>query len=136
MAMYKLISKRRPNTTSRAGQHLSRSFQAVAYFSTAPQKGIEVSNLFTGRTKSSKLSGTSHMSKSSDTSHNPPHYLAVKFAGGKVINCEVNPLDEDDLPRELERGWCALCELRPVEKISKGKLIGAVEWDGERFKQG
>ena len=74
------------------------------------------------------------MSKSSDTTHNPPHYLAVKFAGGKVINCEVKPLDKDDLPRKLERGLCALCDLKPVEKISKGKLIGAVEWDGERFK--
>ena len=129
--MYKLISKRRSNTTSRA---LSRSFLAVAYFSTAPQKGIEVSNLFTGRTKSSKLSGTPRMSKSSDTTHNPPHYLAVKFAGGKVINCEVKPLDENDLSRKLERGLCALCDLKPVENISKGKLIGAVEWDGERFK--
>ena len=27
-----------------------------------------------------------------------------------------------------------MCDLKPLEKISKGKLIGAVEWDGERFK--
>ena len=27
-----------------------------------------------------------------------------------------------------------MCDLKPVEKKSEGKLIGAVEWDGERFK--
>merc|ERR1719500_1138844 len=78
-----------------------------------------------GLTKPTNLSHIPCMSKSSDTSPKPSHYLAVKFAGGKVIHCELKPLlnfHEDDFSKKLEKGWCVLCDLRPLEK-----KVGAAE---------
>ena len=131
--LYKIISKRHPNQPSMT---LSRSFQAVTYFSSALQKGLDVSHLFIGVTKPLQLSHTHCKSKSSDTSIKPPHYLAVKLAGGKVIYCEVKPLldHEEEFSKKLEKGWCVMCDLKPLEQKGKGKLIGAVAWDGERLK--
>jgi len=141
MAMYKIISKQRqPNQPSKA---LSRSYLAASYFSTThitcPKKGLvtEAPYLSMGLTKPPNLSHIPCMSKSSDISPKPSQYLAVKFAGGKVIHCELKPLvnfHEEDLSKKLEKGWCVLCDLRPLEKKIEGKLVGAVEWDGERFK--
>ena len=138
-AMYRIISNQwRPNQPP-----LSGSFHAASHFSTThlahPKKGhaTEAPHLLMGLTKHPTLSHIPCNSQSSDTSHKPSHYLAVKFAGGKVFYCELKPLvnfHEDDLSKKMEKGWCALCDLRPVEKKGKGKLIGAVEWDGERFK--
>ena len=94
----------------------------------------EAPHLSMGLTKPTNLSHIPCMSKSSGTSPKP--YLAVKFAGGKVVHCELKPLlnfHEDDLPKKLEKGWCVLCDLRPLEKKVEGKLAGAVEWDGERL---
>merc|ERR1719300_7694 len=125
---------------------MSRSFHATSPLSTTHLthlKGLvtEAPRLFKGLTKPHNFSHISRNFKSSDTCHKTSHYLAVKFAGGKVIYCEVKPLvnfGEDDLFKKLEKGWCALCDLKPMEKMGKGvleeKLIGAVEWDGKRFK--
>ena len=135
MLMYKINS-------NQPFQALSRSFHAASYFSFTnlahSKKGHVTSEdpplLLT---KPPNMLRIPCMSKSSDTSHKTSHYLAVKFAGGKVIYCELKPLvnfHEDDLSKKLEKGWCAMCDLKPVEKKSEGKLIGAVEWDGERFK--
>ena len=94
----------------------------------------EAPHLSMGLTKPTNLSHIPCMSKSSGTSPKP--YLAVKFAGGKVVHCELKPLlnfHEDDFSKKLEKGWCVLCDLRPLEKKVEGKLAGAVEWDGERL---
>ena len=135
MLMYKIIS-------NQPFQALSSNFHAASYFSFTnlahSKKGhVTSEDPHLLLTKPPNLSRIHCMFKSSDTSHKPSHYLAVKFAGGKVIYCELKPLvnfHEDDLSKKLEKGWCAMCDLKPVEKKSEGKLIGAVEWDGERFK--
>ena len=138
MAMHKIICKQQQPNQFKA---LSRSYHAAGYFSTThlscPKKGpaTEAPHL-SGLTKPTNLSHIPCMSKSSDTSPKPSHYLAVKFAGGKVIHCELKPLlnfHEDDFSKKLEKGWCVLCDLRPLEKKVEGKLVGAVEWDGERL---
>ena len=125
---------------------MSRSFHATRPLSTTHLthlKGLvtEAPHLFKDLNKLHNFFHISCNFKSSDTFHKTSHYLAVKFAGGKVIYCEVKPLvnfGEDDLFKKLEKGWCALCDLKPMEKMGKGvleeKLIGAVEWDGKRFK--
>ena len=139
MAMHKIICKQQQPNQFKA---LSRSYHAAGYFSTThlrcPKKGpaTEAPHLSMGLTKPTNLSHIPCMSKSSDTSPKPSHYLAVKFAGGKVIHCELKPLlnfHEDDFSKKLEKGWCVLCDLRPLEKKVEGKLVGAVEWDGERL---
>lgn len=71
----------------------------------------------------------------------PAHHLAVKLADGKVVWCKLKPVvnhQDSDVQTKLEKGWCILCDLAPVEGGSEdvldGKLIGAAEWDGENFR--
>ena len=148
MAMSITIShQQQPNQLIKA---MSKSFHATSYISTSKLThlsglAIEAPYLFKGIIKPTKVSHTPRSSISSDVSQKSSDYIAVKFAGGKVIYCQLKPLvnfHEDDLSKKLEKGWCALCDLKPVdpsveqrgEGVLDGKLIGAVEWDGERFK--
>jgi len=145
IAIYNIIAfqQGQPNQPSKG---MSRSFHATSCFSTTHLthlKGLvtEAPHLVKGLTKPPKMTHIPCTFKSSDTSHKTSHYLAVKFAGGEIIYCELKPLvnfHEDDLFKKLQKEWCALCDLKPVEKkgggVLEGKLIGAVEWDGERFK--
>ena len=48
----------------------------------------------------------------------PAHHLAVKLADGKVVWCKLKPVvnhQDRDVQTKLEKGWCILCDLAPIE---------------------
>ena len=70
----------------------------------------------------------------------PAHHLAVKLADGKVVWCKLKPVvnhQDSDVQTKLEKGWCILCDLAPVEGGSEdvldGKLIVPLNGMGKTF---